>query len=64
MHWVAGAGCTGWQGLVALTALAGRSWQELGALGALTALAAELAAQKLTFRPLPIKPHVFFIGKG
>ncbi len=24
----------------------------------------ELAAQKLTFRPLPIKPHVFFIGKG
>ncbi len=63
----------GRQELGALTALAGRSWlhwvagagwQELGALGALTALAAELAAQKLTFRPLPIKPHVFFIGKG
>ena len=33
-------------------------------LTALTALAAELSAQKLTFRPLPIKPHVFFIGKG
>ena len=64
----AGVGCTdgtgcrvGWQALAALAALTALT--ALAALAALTALAA-LAVQKLTFRPLPIKPHVFFIGKG
>ena len=53
----------GRQELGALTALGGRSWLHWVAVAGCTGWQ-ELAAQKLTFRPLPIKPHVFFIGKG
>ena len=34
------------------------------AVGADAGVAVGGGAQKLTFRPLPIKPHEFFIGKG
>ena len=61
------AECSSWmQELAALTARWLHWLQELGALTArwLQVGWQALAAQKLTFRPLPIKPHVFFIGKG
>ena len=50
------------QELGALTARWLQGW--VAGTGCTDGALAALAAQKLTFRPLPIKPHVFFIGKG